>query len=341
MKYSFKNDYAEGAHPEILQTLMESNLIQQPGYGDDAYSRQAAELLRKKCNSPGSAVYFVSGGTQANLVAISAFLRPHESVISAETGHIYTNETGAIEATGHKVHPVSTDDGKITPADIQRILDAHRNVPHQLKPKLVYISNATELGTVYSKTELKALCTYCREHNLLLYADGARLGNAMAASEVTLQDMAALTDAFYLGATKNGGLLGEAIIINHPDLQPDFGFHLKQKGALLAKGRLLGIQFLKLFDGNLYVELAAKANRQAMKLKNAFAAHGISFLTETETNQIFPILQRQHIAQLAENFDFYIWQEIDDDYAAIRLITSWATPDDEIENFMKQIHQLK
>src|SRR5690606_31881413 len=232
-----------------LQALADTNFAQQNGYGLDEYSLNAAKLIQDRMASATSAVHFVSGGTQANLIVISAFLKPHESVVAAETGHIFTNESGAIEATGHKVHGVITEDGKLRPADIQHILDSHQNIPHQVKQKLVYISNSTEIGTIYSKHEIRELHLFCREKNLFLFLDGARLGNALTAenNDLTLEDVARYTDAFYLGGTKNGALIGEAIIINNAKLQHEFGFHLKQKGAMLAKGRLLGIQFQELF----------------------------------------------------------------------------------------------
>lgn len=342
MKYSFKNDYSEGAHPRILDALIKYNLTQQNGYGLDEYSLNAAKFIRDKCAAPNASVHFVSGGTQANLTMISAFLRPHESVVSAHTGHIFTNESGAIEATGHKIHGVETADGKLRPQDVQNILDAHQNVPHQLKQRLVYISNSTEIGTIYSKKELQELYEFCQNKNLILFMDGARLGHALTAetSDMSLADIAKYTDAFYLGGTKNGALIGEAIIINNPALQDEFGFHLKQKGALLAKGRLLGIQFEELMRDNLYFELADHANRQAMKIKEAFEEIGCDFLAETFTNQIFPVLSAKQIDQLSEKYDFYIWKKIDSERSAIRLITSWSTTDETVAGFINELKEL-
>ncbi len=342
MKYSFKNDYSEGCHPRILEKLLETNLSQQNGYGLDEYCLTAAELIKKKINNPDAAVHFISGGTQANLIVISSMLRPHESVVSASTGHIFTNESGAIEATGHKVHGVLTTDGKLTPKDIQAVLDVHTNIPHQVKQKLVYISNSTEIGTIYSKKELTELSHYCREKNLWLFMDGARIGHALTAetNDLTLEDVAKLTDAFYLGGTKNGALIGEAVVINNKNLQDEFGFHIKQKGAMLAKGRLLGIQFLELLKDNLYFELANHANIQAMKIKKEFRNLGCDFLSETFTNQIFPILKYSQIEKLSKYFDFYVWRKIDEEKAAIRLITSWATEDEIVEKFIDEIKEL-
>lgn len=343
MKYSFKNDYSEGCHPRILEALVKYNLIQQNGYGLDDYSQNAAKLILQKINNPKAKVHFVSGGTQANLIVISAFLRPHESVVAADTGHIFTNETGAVEATGHKVHGVETQDGKLKPEDIQKIINVHTNVPHQVKQKMVYISNSTEMGTVYSKSELRNLYEFCQEKNLYLFLDGARLGHALTAetNDLTLEDIAEYTDAFYLGGTKNGALIGEAIVICNENLQDEFGFHLKQKGAMLAKGRLLGIQFQELLNDDLYFELAKSANQKAMEIKRAFKERGCSFLCETFTNQIFPILTENQIGQLSQNFDFYVWKKIDEEKSAVRLITSWTTTNDIVADFINEIKKLK
>lgn len=342
MKYSFKNDYSEGCHPNILEALVRTNLNQQNGYGYDDYSNDARELIRKKANNPEADIHFVSGGTQANLLIISSILRPHESVISAETGHIFTNETGAIEATGHKIHGVSTEDGKLKMEHIQSVLDSHTNKPHQLKQKLVYISNSTEIGTIYKRQELKELYEFCQANDLYLFLDGARLGQALTSeiNDLTLEDIANFTDVFYLGGTKNGALLGEAIVITNDKLKVDFGFHIKQKGAMLAKGRLLGIQFLELMKEDLYFDLAKHSNAQAMKIKAALHQKGFQFLSETFTNQIFPILNQAQIEKLSEKFDFYVWKKISETNSAIRLITSWATSDEVVEDFINEIESL-
>lgn len=342
MKFSFKNDYSEGGHPRILEAFSKTNLEQQNGYGLDDYSLKAEQLILQKINNQSSKVFLVSGGTQANLIVISAFLKPYESVIAAETGHIFTNESGAIEATGHKIHGVFTNDGKLRVEDLQKVINEHQNFPHQLKQKLVYISNSTEVGTIYSKKELQDLSAFCRENNLFLFLDGARLGHALTAetNDLVLEDIAKLTDAFYLGGTKNGALIGEAIVINNEKLQEDFGFHLKQKGALLAKGRLLGIQFQELLKDDLYFDLARKANVQAMKIKNALKENGFEFLAETFSNQIFPILGNAQIEELAKNFEFYVWKKIDDEKSAIRIITSCATTDEMVKSFTEQIENL-
>jgi len=337
MKFSFKNDYSEGCHPQILESLLRNNLDQQAGYGEDDYSKKAKDLIKAKIENQDAEVYFVSGGTQANLIVISSILRPYQCVISSSTGHILNNETGAIEATGHKILSIEKEDGKLFPEDIIPVLESHQNVPHQVMPKLVYISNSTELGTIYTKKELEDLSTFCKENNLYLFMDGARLGHALTSetNDLELKDIAELTDVFYLGGTKNGALLGEVIIITEKDLRPDFAFNIKQKGALLAKGRLLGIQFLELMKDDLYFDLARNANQQAMKIKKALSERGVQFLSDTSTNQIFPILSNKIIEVLSEKFEFYIWKKIDENLSAIRLITSWNTQNEPVEEFIK------
>lgn len=339
MKFSFKNDYSEGCHPNILQALLQSNLDQQAGYGEDEYSLQAKERIKERIQKKDSEVYFVSGGTQANLIVISSILRPYQCAVSASTGHILNNETGAIEATGHKILSIETEDGKLRPSDIIPILEGHSNVPHQVMPKLVYISNSTELGTIYQAKELEELSEFCKQNRLYLFMDGARLGHGLTSeiSDLTLERVAELTDVFYLGGTKNGALIGEAIVINNPILQEDFAFNIKQKGALLAKGRLLGIQFLELMKDDLYFDLAKHANQQAMKIKHALQEKGVKFLSDTYTNQIFPIVSNDLIKVLSENFEFYVWKKVDEEFSAIRLITSWSTGDAAVNQFIEVI----
>lgn len=339
MKFSFKNDYSEGCHPNILQALLQYNLDQQAGYGEDEYSLQAKERIKERIQKKDSEVYFVSGGTQANLIVISSILRPYQCAVSASTGHILNNETGAIEATGHKILSIETEDGKLRPSDIIPILEGHSNVPHQVMPKLVYISNSTELGTIYQAKELEELSEFCKQNRLYLFMDGARLGHGLTSeiSDLTLERVAELTDVFYLGGTKNGALIGEAIVINNPVLQEDFAFNIKQKGALLAKGRLLGIQFLELMKDDLYFDLAKHANQQAMKIKHALQEKGVKFLSDTYTNQIFPIVSNDLIKVLSENFEFYVWKKVDEEFSAIRLITSWSTGDDAVNQFIEVI----
>ena len=342
MKISFKNDYSEGAHPAILEALLQTNRQQQPGYGLDDYSEQAKALIRERIGNPQAEIFFVSGGTQANLLVLGHILRPHESIIACQSAHIADHETGAIEAVGHKIHLAPSDNGKLTPEHIRDYASRYTNVPHQVQPRLVYITQATEIGTLYSLAELKAIWQCCQELGLLLYMDGARLAQALSAEEndIGWEDLARYTDIFYIGATKCGALLGEAIVFNQAALAEYFGFYIKQKGALLAKGRLLGLQFLTLFQNNLYEELGRVANTQMKRINEAFVAKGIGFLSDTCTNQLFPILTEQQIAQLSADFDFYLWQKVDAEHTAIRLITSWATEDSQVEALLRVIEGL-
>ncbi len=337
--YSFKNDYSEGAHPLILDALLENNRSQQQGYGEDEYSVRACELIRAKLGNPHSAVHLVSGGTQANLVVISSVLRPHESVISAASGHIYRHETGAIEATGHRIETIATPGGKLSPELIEAFLLQVEEV-HMCRPRMVYVSNSTELGTHYMKEELIGLWEYCRKNDLYLYMDGARLASGLDAGDIAFADLGRYTDAFYIGGTKNGALLGEAIVINNPALQEYFSYNLKMRGALLAKGRLLGIQFATLFTDDLYFEIGAHMNRTAAMLAAAFVQLGYSFLTPSKTNQVFPVLPETVIDGLRENYDFYTWQKTDHHHAAIRLVTSWATEETVIQRFVEDLNRL-
>lgn len=336
--YSFNNDYSEGAHPRILQALLESNLQQEIGYGQDSFTHKAVEILKEKLNCQEVDIHLLVGGTQTNLIAISAFLRPHEAAIAAASGHIFVHETGAIEATGHKVLTVDTENGKLTPSLIQHVLDEHTD-EHMVKPKLVYISNSTEIGTIYSKSELKQLSEFCQKNQLLFYMDGARLGSALCAkdNDLTLSDLPRLLDAFYIGGTKNGALMGEALVIKKDSLKEDFRYHIKQKGAMLAKGRVLGIQFYELFKDTLFFELAEHANKLAERLTTALAEKGYRFLTQSSTNQVFPIVSNDKIIELEKNYQFNIWEKIDKEHSAIRLVTSWATREEEVEQFINDL----
>ncbi|GGM96785.1 amino acid lyase [Dyadobacter beijingensis] len=334
--YSFKNDYSVGAHPHILKALSETNDTVQPGYGEDAYSRQAADLIREKLQSPAAGVYFVSGGTQANLTVISSVLKPYQSVISAASGHINHHETGAIEATGHRIEALPAADGKLTPALIGDYLGTAMEV-HMRMPKLVYISNSTEVGTHYTKAELAALWEFCREKKLYLFMDGARLASGLDAGDIGFPDLARYTDVFYIGGTKNGALLGEAIVINNPSLDEDFAYNLKMRGALLAKGRILGIQFAELFRDDLYFKIGAHLNRTAARLTEGIRALGFGFSTDSKTNQIFPILPFAVIRELERKYDFYVWEKRDDGKAVVRLVTNWAITDAIVEQFIADL----
>lgn len=337
--YSFLCDYSEGAHPRILEALIRTNLEQADGYGLDEHCRNAASLIKKRICREDVDVHFLVGGTQTNFTAISAFLRAHEAVISAKTGHINVHETGAVEATGHKILLESTPEGKLTPLAVQAALDDHED-EHMAKPKLVYISNSTEIGSIYHKAELSQLSKICRKNNLILFMDGARLGSALACEEndLSLSDIAELVDAFYIGGTKNGALLGEALVICKEELKEDFRYHMKQKGALLAKGKLLGIQFEELFEDNLYFELANHGNKMAAILRKGFLDLGYSFLTHSPSNQIFPILHNELIKKLEMHYSFYPWKKIDENHTAIRLVTSWATEECQVIEFVRNLN---
>lgn len=337
--YNFQNDYSEGAHPAILERLIQTNTQQQLGYGLDAYCEEARALLRQHLQHSDASIYFVSAGTQANLLVISGLLQLHEAVICADSGHIQVHETGAIESLGHRIISVPTAEGKLCPTDVEAIVAAHSLRPHMVVPRLVYISNATETGTIYSREEVESLYACCQKLGLLLYLDGARLGHALmaAGNDLRLEDLPRLTDVFYIGATKNGGLLGEAIVFNDSALCPHFDYIMKQKGALLAKGRLLGIQFQVLFEDGLFFKLARHANTQAARMAEAIREAGHSFLVKPVTNQLFPILPSSLIEQLKEEFLFYEWKVMGGGQSAIRLITSWATRDEAVDAFMQRI----
>ena len=339
--YKFTNDYSEGAHPQILKALVETNLEQTIGYGEDKFSLEAAELIKKKLGRNDVDIHLIPGGTQTNLIAISTFLRPHEAVIAPLTGHVEVHETGAIEATGHKIITMEGTEGKLGPADVTRAVQAHTN-EHMVKPRLVYISNATEVGSIYTKAELTALSDACREHKLLLFMDGARLGSALASTEndLTLGDISVLVDAFYIGGTKNGALIGEALVICTDSLKEDFRFHIKQKGALLAKGRLLGLQFRELFRDNLFFELAEHANTMAAKIQDALVALDCPLLLHSPSNQLFPILSNQIISELEKSYSFEIQKRVDADHSMIRLVTSWATRESAVDEFIADLRKL-
>ena len=337
-KYSFKDDYSEGVHPEILNVLSNTNYIQTIGYGEDEFSDKARQLIKNKIQNADVDIHFVSGGTQANLLVISSILKPYQSVIAATTAHIAVHETGAIEATGHKINTVETTNGKLKPSDIQGVLNFHTD-EHMVMPKLVFISNSTEIGTVYSKKELSELFTFCKKNNLYLYLDGARIASALTSesNNLNIKEVSEYTDAFYIGGTKNGALLGEAIVIKNDNLKDDFRFQMKQKGALLAKGRLIGIQFLSLFKNDLYFDLAKHANQTAEKLAEGIKNKGYEFFTEPVTNQIFPIFPDKLIEKLHKKYDFYVWSHTDKMHSAVRLICSWATKEEFVDKFINDL----
>lgn len=336
--YSFTNDYSEGAHPQILEALVTTNLEQSPGYGCDSYTEKAKNLIREQIGLQSADVHLFVGGTQVNLTGISAFLRPHEAAICPHTGHINVHETGAIEATGHKVLTVQSDNGKITPNQLQEVLDQHTD-EHMVKPRLVYISNSTEIGTIYQKCELQQLHSFCKEHNLLLYLDGARLGSALTSSmnDLTLNDLATYCDAFYIGGTKNGALFGEAFVICNDQLKTDFRYFIKQRGGLLAKGRLLGIQFTELFKDGLFFTIGKHANETAMIIKDGIQACGYPFLVDSYTNQQFPILPNYVVEELSKKYTFTFWSNYDENHSVLRLVTSFATTKEQAHAFVQDL----
>jgi len=342
-QFLFYDDYSEGAHPHILRALAADSQKQDRGYGADATTEKAISLIRAKTRQPQAAVYFVATGTQANIVCLASMLKPYESVIAEYNGHIHVHETGSIEATGHKINCVAGHNGKLDSAAVQSVLDAHSD-QQMVKPKVVYISQPTELGTIYSRAELQQLHAFCQKKHLHLYIDGARLGHALAAhnADFTLPDIAASCDMFYIGGTKNGGLMGEAIVIVNPDLQTDFAYHLRQRGALLSKARSVSTQFVTFFQDNLYLDNAAHANRLAQLLGAGLQKLEIALLLPTAANQLFPILPDQLIAKLKARYGFHIWCKADTPgHSVIRLVTSWSTPEPAVIDFLTYLATLK
>ncbi|MFC7684487.1 threonine aldolase family protein [Ureibacillus sp. GCM10028918] len=324
MKYSFKNDYSELCHPELLDALLKASNEQNTGYGLDKHSDAAKELIKEKLECNHCDIHFVTGGTQANASVISHILRPYEAVLSCSTGHINVHETGAIEATGHKVYTVPGVDGKLTPSDIETALKYHQD-EHMVKIGLVYISQSTEIGTVYSADELKALYDFCKVNQLYLYIDGARLSSGLAASDVEFNQLKDLCDVMYIGGTKIGMLSGEAIVIFNDRLKPYFRYHIKNKGAMLAKGYVVGIQFEAAFKDDLYFKMGKHENELSSYLSNELKKLGVSLLSESSTNQIFPIFSKEQVEQLQKLYAFEIWEPVEEDKIAIRFVTSWAT----------------
>lgn len=328
----FNNDYSEGCHPRILEKLALTNFEQTPGYGMDGYCAEAARHIRRLCENEDLAVHFLVGGTQANLTVIDAALRPHQGVIGATSAHIHVHETGAVEATGHKVLAILTEDGKLTAAQVRDVAQNHGNDEHMVQPKMVYISNPTELGTIYSRQELEQISKVCREYGLYLFLDGARLGYGLTAkgNDLTLSDIARLCDVFYIGGTKVGALFGEAVVISNPAIAEDFRYLIKQHGGMLAKGRLLGVQFAVLLEDGLYFEIAARANRLADQIRATLEQLQIPLLVSGTSNQIFPILPDSVLTELSGEFVFTEQERVNDTHRAIRFCTSWATPEENV-----------
>ena len=341
----FNNDYAEGCHEAVMNALVRTNMEQTPGYSEDHHCASAAAKIRKLCGREDIAVHFLVGGTQTNMTVIAAALRPHQGALCATSGHIHVHETGAVEATGHKVLTLPSDDGKITASQVEKYVLAHRAdgaFEHIVQPKLVYISNPTELGALYTLAELEALSETCRKLGLYLFLDGARLGYGLSATgnDVTMADLARLCDAFYIGGTKVGLLFGEAAVITNPVLAEDFRYIIKQHGGLLAKGRLLGVQFDAIFEDDLYFKISAHADRLADQLRAAFDGLKVPYLVPGNTNQIFPILPDAVLDKLAETYVFCEQERVDATHRAVRFCTSWATKEENVAKLCADLRSL-
>lgn len=335
---SFMSDYSEGACREILDLMEATNCMQHTGYGMDELCEEARGLIRTLADAPQAAVHFLVGGTQTNRTVIAAALRPYEAVIAADTGHINVHETGAIENSGHKVIAVPNREGKLLPEEIEKAVLAHTD-EHMVRPAMVYLSNATELGTIYQKEELQAVSAVCRKYGLKLFMDGARLGSALTceANDMTMKDLARLCDVFYIGGTKNGALFGEAVVIMDPKLDDNFRYFIKQNGGMLAKGWLLGIQFAGLFRDDTFFRLARHANLEAEKIRQGLRRYNIPVLTESPTNQIFPILEDTKLQELEKEFAFTFWEKTDETHTAVRIVTSWATRTEDVEKLLEKL----
>ena len=334
----FENDYSEGAHPEILEHLIETNMEQLSGYGTDIYCQKAKEKIRNACGIPDAEVFLLTGGTQTNQIIIDTVLAPYEGVIAARTGHVSTHEAGAIEFTGHKVLELPEKEGKIQATDLKDLLETFYgdgNHEHMVFPGMVYISHPTEYGTLYSKQELKDISAVCREYKIPLYMDGARLiyGLVSEGTDLTLQDIAQLCDCFYIGGTKAGLLCGEAVVFTGKNMPAHFLTRVQQHGALLAKGRLLGVQFDALFTDDLYLKIGKNAITTAAVLKNGLKEKNYEFYIDSPTNQIFIVLNNVQMKKLSEQVVFSFWEKKDDSHTVIRFATSWATR-------MEDVHKL-
>lgn len=338
----FQCDYNEGCHPKILERLMETNFEQTVGYGNDPHCANARKLIREICEAPNADVHFLVGGTQTNATIISSILKPYQCVICADTGHINVHETGAIEHGGHKCFALPGKDGLITASQIEKVLKTHfedDEPEHCVQPGLVYISFSSEYGTIYSSTELQLISEVCHSYGIPLMIDGARMGYALMSEDcdITLPELAQLADVFYLGGTKQGALFGEAVVIMNDNLKKDFRYNIKQGGGMLAKGRLLGIQFETLFTDNLYFDIARHADHEAMRIKKALQENGYPFLIESPTNQQFPILPNDLIEELSKDFLFSAWEKVDEDHTCIRICTSWATKSENVDKLIAML----
>lgn len=343
MKIHFETDYMAGTHPEILQRLIETNLEETEGYGSDEYTKRAEDLIKKACGKEDARVHFLVGGTQTNSTVIDGLLARHEGVLTAESGHINVHESGAIESCGHKVLTLPQEEGKIKAEDIEKYISnfyADDTYLHMVAPGMVYISFPTEYGAVYSKKELQDIQSVCRKWEIPLYIDGARLGYGLVAenSDVTLQDIVQLADVFYIGGTKLGALFGEAVVVSNPKLLKNFFPLIKQHGALLAKGRLLGLQFETLFSNNLYERVSRHAVKMAMKIKQAFIEKGYMPIVNSTTNQQFFRLPNEVIDKLSENVGFEYWGARGEKESEVRFVTSWATKEEDVDLLIERLN---
>ena len=341
----FYSDYLEGCHPDILKRFGETNLVQTPGYSEDEYCEAARQTIKNACSAPDADVHFLVGGTQTNATVISSILKPYQGALCASSGHINVHETGAIEHSGHKVLAIPSEDGKVSAAQVEDALKVHyseSSPEHMVQPGMLYISFPTELGTIYTRKELEAIRKVCNDWEIPLYIDGARLGYGLESSgcDLLLKDIASLADVFYIGGTKQGALFGEAVVIRKESLKADFRYNIKQNGGMLAKGRLLGIQFSVLFSEGLYFRLSRNADRLADRIRDAFREKGCRFLVENRTNQIFPVISREYADRLSDNFGFEFWENVDDDHIAVRFCTSWATTDSNVDALIEAVRSL-
>ncbi len=331
----FLSDYTEGAHPKVLEKLCENNMLSLPGYGADVCCDAAKDKIRAACHKDDLQVWFLTGGTQTNQVVISTMLRQYHSVIAAESGHINVHESGAIEFTGHKVQTLPQHDGKICPCELEKCLEGFYGVPANFwpLPGMVYISHPTEYGTLYSKAELQEISRICRQYDIPLYMDGARLGYGLMSrqTDVSIDDIVELTDVFYIGGTKMGALCGEAVVFTRNNMPAHFDTMTKQHGAMLAKGRVLGMQFDALFTDDLYFEIGRHAIELAEELKKVFTSKGYRMHVDSPTNQQFVVLSRKKAEELRANVAFEFWEDLDEENAVYRFVTSWATEKESIE----------
>ena len=338
---SFRNDYSEGAHPSVLEAISKHNFETTCGYSMDPFCQQAADTVRALTACPDADVHFIVGGTLANTIVISAALRSWEGVIAATTGHINVHETGAIESSGHKVCSIEAPDGKLTPALVREVMRIHCDGKdeHMVLPRMVYISDATELGTIYTKAELAALHDVCREFGLYLFLDGARMPAALVAegNDLDTTDFGKYCDAFYIGGTKNGLLFGEAVVITNTDLKPHFRNMIKQRGGMFAKGFLFGVQFCAYFKDGLWLDLARHAVSQAQRIAKAAEEKGYTLYAKSPTNQVFIVLSHEKIAELEQNFAFEAFGHVDDDHEAMRFVCSWATKEESVDELIASL----